>query len=170
MAFVRHYLATFNASEAARQAGYSDRTAYSIGWENLRKPEIREEIDRQLAAASMPASEVLARLTTHARFDIGELFDTNPETGALQLSLAKAKERGVTHLIKKYSDGKSGVSVEVYDAQSALALLGKHHGLFVERVDISQQEIEAFLDRLKQSLSEEEYARIVAIAAGEDQT
>lgn len=43
--FCKEYLANGqNATEAARAAGYSPKTAYSIGAENLTKPEIQEYI------------------------------------------------------------------------------------------------------------------------------
>lgn len=35
--FVAEYLVDLNATEAARRAGYSEKTAYAIGFENLRK-------------------------------------------------------------------------------------------------------------------------------------
>lgn len=45
--FCREYMANgFNATAAAIAAGYSPKTAYAIGHENLRKPEIRERIDQ----------------------------------------------------------------------------------------------------------------------------
>lgn len=44
--FVFEYLKSGNATEAAIKAGYSKKTAYSIGEENLRKPVIVAEIDR----------------------------------------------------------------------------------------------------------------------------
>lgn len=42
--FCQRYLIDFNATQAAKDAGYSEDTAYSIGWENLRKPEIQQRI------------------------------------------------------------------------------------------------------------------------------
>lgn len=42
--FCDEYLKDFNASKAAIRAGYSPKTAYSIGNENLRKPEIKKHI------------------------------------------------------------------------------------------------------------------------------
>lgn len=42
--FILEYLVDFNATQAAIRAGYSEDTAYSIGWENLRKPEIASRI------------------------------------------------------------------------------------------------------------------------------
>lgn len=42
--FCQRYLIDFNATQAAKDAGYSEATAYSTGWENLRKPEIQQRI------------------------------------------------------------------------------------------------------------------------------
>ena len=42
--FVAEYLRTMNATQAAKAAGYSERTAGAIGCENLAKPEIAELI------------------------------------------------------------------------------------------------------------------------------
>jgi len=43
--FCREYLRDFNATQAAIRAGYSKKTSYSIGEENLRKPEVQEYIE-----------------------------------------------------------------------------------------------------------------------------
>jgi len=43
--FVDEYIQTANASEAARLAGYSKKTAYSIGERLLRNVEVRKVID-----------------------------------------------------------------------------------------------------------------------------
>lgn len=40
-AFCEYYAACFNATEAAIKAGYSEKTARSIGAENLTKPDIQ---------------------------------------------------------------------------------------------------------------------------------
>lgn len=42
--FCEEYIFDFNASRAAREAGYSEDTAGSIGHENLKKPEIQAYI------------------------------------------------------------------------------------------------------------------------------
>lgn len=44
--FCNEYLVDLNASAAARRAGYKEGTAYAIGWENLRKPEIQRRIQQ----------------------------------------------------------------------------------------------------------------------------
>ena len=44
--FIKEYLIDLNATQAAIRAGYSPDTAYSIGQENLKKPEIKEALDK----------------------------------------------------------------------------------------------------------------------------
>lgn len=45
--FCEEYLIDFNATQAAKRAGYSEKTAYSMGAENLRKPEILNYIEKR---------------------------------------------------------------------------------------------------------------------------
>ena len=44
--FVDEYLIDLNATQAAIRSGYSPKTAYSIGDENLKKPEIKKAIEQ----------------------------------------------------------------------------------------------------------------------------
>ena len=45
--FIQYYLCSLNATEAAKRAGYSAKTAYSIGAELLKNPEIQKAIEQQ---------------------------------------------------------------------------------------------------------------------------
>lgn len=47
--FCDEYLIDQNATQAAIRAGYSEKTAGAIGFENLKKPEIKNYIDERLA-------------------------------------------------------------------------------------------------------------------------
>lgn len=64
--FAQEYLIDFNATQAAIRAGYSTTSAYSIGSENLRKPEIQYRIQREIADRSkrteIRADDVLREL------------------------------------------------------------------------------------------------------------
>ena len=44
--FCEEYVVDWNATRSAIAAGYSEKTAYSIGQENLKKPEIEEYIGK----------------------------------------------------------------------------------------------------------------------------
>lgn len=50
--FIDEYLIDLNATQAAIRAGYSEKTACSIGEENLRKPDIKQAIQERMAARS----------------------------------------------------------------------------------------------------------------------
>lgn len=45
--FADYYLETANATEAAIRAGYSEKTAKEIGYENLMKPHIKKYIEER---------------------------------------------------------------------------------------------------------------------------
>ena len=74
--FVDYYVETGNASEAARRAGYSEKTAGWIGQENLQKPTIKAAIDARLKDLEdkriAKADEVLQFLTSTLRGEVKE--------------------------------------------------------------------------------------------------
>lgn len=51
--FVDEYCISLSAADAARKAGYSAKTAYAIGAENLRKPQIKVAIQARQAATAL---------------------------------------------------------------------------------------------------------------------
>ena len=58
--FIDAYMgeAAGNATEAAKLAGYSKKTAYSIGQENLKKPEILQEINKRSESDPLTTSRI----------------------------------------------------------------------------------------------------------------
>lgn len=130
--FAEAYLgpARFNATEAARLAKYAgnDVTLASVGYENLRKPQIAEYVKQRLSETAMSADEVLARLADIAR---GSMADFLNEAGRIDLELAR--RNGKLHLIKSRSITKEGERIETYSAQEALNTLAKIHGLLIDR-------------------------------------
>ena len=72
--FVEAYVRSWNATQAAIVAGYSEDTAYSQGPRLLKNVGIRAEIDKRLEELTMAPAEVLTRLTEHARADMGVFF------------------------------------------------------------------------------------------------
>lgn len=130
--FVEEYLKCFNATQAAIRAGYSGASAYAIGWENLRKPEIASAVAQRLSEAAMTADEVLMRLAEQARGVPAKYISTRGT-----VKIAQLVKDGKSHLIKKIKDTANGREYEFYDAQSALQLLGRHHALFVERQELT---------------------------------
>lgn len=149
--FVEEYLKTFNATQAAIAAGYSPRTAYSVGWENLRKPEISSAISKRLSDTAMSADEVMRRLGEQARGNMGDFWNI-PAEGEPVLKLAGEKAKDKLHLIKKLKVKTTTKTIiptesepieiktteidfELYDAQAALDKIGRHHKLFTDKIE-----------------------------------
>jgi hypothetical protein len=95
--FVEHYLSNGgNGVAACRSAGYtgSDETLRAIASENLTKLHIMKQINQRIADSGVSGPEVLGTLASQMRADMGELMPDNP-------IVARAKEKGVSHWIKK---------------------------------------------------------------------
>jgi hypothetical protein len=150
-AFIEHYLRSWDGAKAARHVSPQAKRPDQIAYEYLRKPEIQAEIQTRLADLKMSADEVLLRLTDQARGSIADFIDVSASSGDLsgaadmqdakaivggwQLNLQKAERAGKLHLIKKLKSGQWGPEIELHDPQAALTLLGRHHGLFVDRTE-----------------------------------
>ena len=106
-AFCDHYITTLNATEAAKMAGYSEKSARAMGSENLTKPYIKEYIDLRLAELEesrvADATEVLQYLTRVMRGEEQDQFD---------------------------------MDASLQDRTRAAELLGKRYRLFVDKQEI----------------------------------
>lgn len=72
--FVEEYCKDYNATKAAIRSGYSADTAHAIGWENLRKPEIKEQIVARLQELSLTAAETTKAISDIAKSSLNEFF------------------------------------------------------------------------------------------------
>ncbi len=139
--FVECYLACFNATEAARQAGYNgnDRTLASIGSENLTKPNIAEAIRRRLEAQAMNTAEALKRVADLARGNMANFVKVDPSTGSVTLDMAQALQDGMGGLIKTLDVTPEGKikKVELYPKDKALDMILKAAGAYSDGVTVN---------------------------------
>lgn len=103
------------------------------------------------ADRTMPSDEVLERLSDQARFDIADLLSVGP--GGVRFDLAQAIARKATGQIKglkiKPSQYGDEISVQLYDGQGALKLLGQYYGHFDGKERDKSLTFEEFLELLK---------------------
>ena len=121
--FVQEYLVDLNATQAAIRAGYSSKTAYSIGNENLKKPEIQ--------AALIKAQSERAERTKLSADEVVQ-----------DLLIVKEMAMGRRKMKKTLMVGNEPQEFEVLEtnvnaARQALELLGKHKDLklFTDKVE-----------------------------------
>lgn len=146
--WVEYYLgrAHWNASEAARLAGYADPG--QAGWENKKKQEIQAAISERVALIAMSADEVLIRLAEHARGSF-KPFLVEGNEGELWPDLTTQEAQENLHLLKKIKPKRrtggrdedrwteDEIELELHDPQAALVHLGRHHKLFTDKTEQS---------------------------------
>ncbi len=128
--FVAEYLKDFNATQAAIRAGYSKNTAYHIGYENLKKPQIqtaiansRNSLKNLTHKALMEAHEVEAHLDTIIRFNLKDFVHENGELKNIHEltveQVACVKEMGIletqigTHRTLKFFDKLQAIRIKM---------------------------------------------------------
>lgn len=194
--FVEEYLVDLNATQAAIRAGYSEKTAYSIGQRLLKDVEVAAAIAKAQAARSekteITAERVLQELWDIATADPNELVqfrrgacsscwsieedeiedeleeqahggalrrsraaglamlqggikDPNPDcevcggegTGRAYIPDTRTLEGKARKLYAGVKVTKEGVEVKMHDRAAALVHVGKHLGMFTDKLDLN---------------------------------
>ena len=121
--FCDYYIDSGNATEAARKAGYSVKSAKVIGAENLTKPYladyIRDKLDEMASERIADATEVLEYLTSVMRGESQSEIVVVEGSGDGYSSARK---------ITKNPDEK--------ERTRAAELLGKRHQLFTDKMSV----------------------------------
>ncbi len=139
--FVQEYLIDLNATQAAIRAGYSKKTAYSMGQRLLKKVEIQKAIakakSKRQERTEITQDRVLAELAKIGFSDIrkaltsdGNLVDPqdwDDETAGAISSLEVVTVRGQGDDERTFDHIHK---IKVWDKLSALEKLGKHLGMF----------------------------------------
>ena len=106
-AFADYYIESGNASDAARKAGYSEKTAPFIGAENLKKPQISEYIAERLSPKEekriATADEVMQFFSDVMQGKVKDQF-------GLDASLTDRLNAG-KELMKRYAAGGFSIGV-----------------------------------------------------------
>ena len=120
--FCDEYLIDLNATQAAIRSGYSEKTAYRTGADNLKKPQIREYIDQRMAEKESELiadqDEVLKYLTAVMRGN-----STSEEIVVEGTGNGCSEAR----MMEKAPSEK--------DRLKAAELIGKRYSLFTDKVE-----------------------------------
>lgn len=155
-AFVQEYLVDLNATQAAIRAGYSEGTARAIGFENLTKPNIVEAIEEAMRARSdrtqVTADKVLTELAKIAFTDIRKAvrwgrspIDTESENASpnglgiypVELIPSDEIDDDVAAAVSEVSLTQTGIKIKMHDKRAALVDIGKHLGMFTDKIRLS---------------------------------
>lgn len=158
--FVEEYLVDLNATQAAIRAGYSTRTAYSQGQRLLKSEEIQEAIQKAMQERSERTCitqdrvlEELAAIAFANGSDFARVVEKpvkDPLTGTVVMDPETGKPRTYRDVELIPTDdlpeekkkalagikwGKNGIEVASCDKLRALDMLGRHLGMFTDKVE-----------------------------------
>lgn len=146
--FVEEYLVDLNATQAAIRAGYSERTAYTMGHQTKNLPHIAAAIAARRATlsdkAGITTERVLAELAKIGFSDIRKMFTP----GGNLLPIAELDDDAAACLssvevVTRRAPGGEEAEVEhvakikLWDKKGALVDIGKHLGMFTEKVELT---------------------------------
>lgn len=155
--FCLHYVRCFSATKAAAKAGYSKDTAMEQGYQLLRKPSVRAEVDRlkqnRLNREALSTDDVFQKYIDIAFADITDFVDfgqderqvmamygpvmvDDPTTGGKvplteTVNTVRFRESGQVDgsLITEVSMGRNGAKLKLADKMKALDWLAAHMDL-----------------------------------------
>ena len=160
--FCDEYLIDLNATQAAIRAGYSEKTAYSAGQRMLKNVEVQKYIEerkadrverteitqdmvlRELAIIAFSnAADYASIIEKDAMVEVNGATvplvdgDGNPikyrTVEPVLTSELTDNQKKALAVIKK---GRDGFEVKPYDKVKALELLGKHLGMWTDKVEM----------------------------------
>lgn len=144
--FVQEYCKDFNATRAAKSAGYSENTAGQKGYQLLKIVEVSRAIANRLDEHGMSAAEATERMADMARANL-RAFTRVDEDGHRVIDLSTPEAESMLHVVRKMKsttkelgDGdviERKVEIELHDAKDALHKILKAHGAYTEQVDIT---------------------------------
>lgn len=157
--FCDEYLVDLNATQAAIRAGYSEKNADKIGSQLLGNPRVAEQITilkakrqkrveitqdmvlRELALIAFSNASDYARVIEKvAMTENGTPMhdaDGNPIVyRTVEPVLTEALTEDQTRALAVIKRGRDGFEVRPYDKTKALELLGKHLGMFTDKVEL----------------------------------
>ena len=169
--FVDEWLIDFNGTQAAIRAGYSERSARSIAGRLLTKDNIQAEISRrqkdlqrrtevtQERVVTELARVAFADATDYARVETRMIEkDDGTEVSYQTVTLKNTAELSPEQraAIAGIKQGANGIEVKLCDKIKALELLGRHIGMFNDKI-----EVKATVDNPFAGLSTEELRNVI---------
>ena len=160
--FADEYIKSGNAADAARKAGYSKRSARSVGQENLTKPDIKQYIDERMAEIAskriMDATEAVELLTSIARGETKETVYIGTADGVYEKHKEadlKTRISAAREILKRYPGDDKLVKAQIRKAEAEADIAESKAKLLRGGKDNRQVKTDEYLEGLKAILKDE---------------
>lgn len=136
--FCDEYLIDLNATQAAIRAGYSPKTACEQASRLLANVKVQDEIAIEMAERSkrtgINQDRVLMEIAKMAFVNIDDVIDLN--TAQVKQTATKEDLACIQSVKIKPTEFGTEREIKLCDKKSNLELLGKHLGMFKDRVEL----------------------------------
>ena len=170
MRFVDEWLIDFNGKQAAIRAGYSAKTAEATAARLLRNVKVQAEISRRqkdlqrrTEVSQERVVKELARIAFADVTDYAYVMQAIIERDGVKVPVESAVMKETCDLtddqraaIASIKQGANGVEIKLHDKIKALELLGRHIGMFNDKL-----EVKATVDNPFAGLSTEELRGVI---------
>jgi phage terminase small subunit len=138
--FIQEYLVDLNATQAAIRAGYSPKTANNVGTQNVIKlgSYIEAAKKERSERTEITADRVIKELARIAFVDFRKVAEWGPGGVTLRASdeLTEDEAAIVSEVSELTGENSRSIKSKRFDKLKALELLGKHLGMFAEKVQV----------------------------------
>jgi phage terminase small subunit len=171
--FVQEYVIDLNATAAAERAGYSAKTANQMAGKLMANPKVQAAIARAMrersARTEITQDKVLNELARIGFADIKDYLEyktaktvvgRDKETGEPIIDYAQIVDALDSsevdgRVIQEISIGKDGTfKFKLHDKMAALDRLGKHLGMFTDKMEVTGKDGSALTVKLEGDLGE----------------
>jgi len=159
--FIKHWFDCFNATEAAKRAGYSEKCAYDAGSRLQRDPEIKKEMDKiyqerkeqSTADAAYVINKLLAvtdadwsEYVMRGRIGVDDIKEIPIHIRKMIVSIDRTETS-----YGRGDDRETTISYKfkLMDKTKCLELLGKTQGIFKDGVNVNHSADSSFTDMLE---------------------
>lgn len=152
--FCQEYVATGNAAGAAKAAGYSAKTAESIGCENLTKPKLQARIAELQCGmedrARLKQDDIVRMLEDALLVDPFDWLEVK-EDGTLGPIAGKEMPKWARVLVSKIYQTAHGLRIELFSKEKAMELLMRKYGMLTDNVEAPNltAALEGWLERVR---------------------
>ena len=162
-AFCQSYVRNGSATQAAKDAGYSERTAHAQGSRLLKHVDVSSRIEaiqtERFKKMHMTPDETLARLARQARFTLNGLIKV--VDGAPVVDLENATQDQLDALAEASLSETGVLKIKGPNVLGALTTLAKIQGLMKDQVEVSVTEsaadiMQAAFERSRQARAKRE--------------
>ena len=159
--FVDEYLIDLNATQAAKRAGYSERTANEQGARLLAKVSIQNEVEKRMSdreqRTEITQDRVLQELAKIAFGDPRRVMTWGADGVTLKESSELSDDDAALVASVSETETQHGGSLKLKtnDKLKALELVGKHLGMFKDVVEVNET---SYVQTVPESENMEEWA------------